>query len=44
MIIHSLPDYDKIDGGVSILDKIKIGKLRDECRHFSDWIDKLEQL
>lgn len=43
-LLACIPDYDKIDGGVSILEKIGIGKLRDECRHFSDWIEKLERL
>lgn len=43
-ILACIPDYDKIDGGVSILEKIGIEKLQKECRHFSGWIDKLEQL
>ena len=43
-LLACIPDYDKIDGGVSILEKISIEKLQKECRHFSDWIEKLEQL
>ena len=43
-ILACIPDYDKIDGGVSILEKIGIAKLQKECKHFSGWIDKLEQL
>ena len=43
-ILACIPDYDKIDGGISILEKIGIAKLQKECKHFSDWIVKLEQL
>lgn len=43
-ILACIPDYDKIGGGISILEKIGIAKLQKECKHFSDWIYKLEQL
>ena len=43
-ILACIHDYDKIDGGISILEKIGIAKLQKECKHFSDWIVKLEQL
>lgn len=43
-ILECIPEYDKIDGGITILEKIGIEKLQKECMHFSCWIDKLEQL
>jgi len=36
--------YDKVDDGVLILKEIGITKLREHCKHFGEWITKLEQL
>lgn len=36
--------YDKIDDGILILKEIGLKKLRSECRHFNQWITKLENL
>ena len=40
-IINLHPSYEKpIEGNVGILG-ISLEKLREECRHFSDWVSKL---
>ena len=38
------PDYSKILGGVNILEKIGLKKIRSECPRFSAWLEKLENL
>ena len=46
-IIKALKDeyhYDKPKTGTEITDKIGIDTLRAKCRHFNDWLTKLEQL
>jgi hypothetical protein len=36
--------YDKVKSGTFVTDKVGILALKDKCRHFKDWIDKLEHL
>lgn len=43
-ILSCIPDYDKVVTGISILEKIGIKRLKEVCKHFSEWIKKLEQL
>ena len=40
-IQSSIPEYDKILSGTAITAEIGIDALREECRHFSSWIDRL---
>ncbi len=42
-IIAEIPEYDKL-GGVIVVEKIGLKKLRSRCRHFSEWLNRLEQL
>ncbi len=43
--ILSLCDtYDKVNDGILILKEIGLNKLRSECRHFDQWLTKLEAL
>jgi hypothetical protein len=41
-IFKEIPEYDKVTAGVSVVQKIGIGVLRLKCRHFSDWLQRLE--
>jgi hypothetical protein len=43
-IMNVIPEYDKVTAGVSIVEKIGIGKIVESCQHFNDWIDVLKQL
>ena len=43
-IIKEIPEYDKVAAGVSVVGKIGIEHLRSTCRHFSEWLEKLERL
>jgi hypothetical protein len=43
-IIREIPEYDKLSGGISILDKIGLHAIRSKCRHFNDWLTTLERL
>ncbi|MCP5461711.1 MAG: DUF4276 family protein [bacterium] len=38
------PEYQKPLAGVSISKKIGLSKMRDNCRHFNEWLTKLENL
>ena len=43
-IIDLHPSYEKpVEGNIGILE-ISLEKLREECRHFSDWISDLEEI
>ncbi len=42
-ILNEIPEYDKVTSGVSVVKKIGLPALRQKCRHFSEWIDKLER-
>lgn len=43
-ILKEIPEYDKVTAGVSVVGKIGINQLRQTCRHFNEWLTKLEQL
>ncbi|MBF0568950.1 MAG: DUF4276 family protein [Nitrospirae bacterium] len=43
-IIAEIPEYSKASSGVTVADKIGIQTMRDKCRHFNDWLTKLEEL
>jgi hypothetical protein len=36
-----IPDYSKVGDGIDIAEQIGIDKIRSECRHFANWLDKL---
>ncbi|MCF7810930.1 DUF4276 family protein [bacterium] len=39
-----LPDYDKVVSGTAISLEIGLERIRQECPHFNEWIEKLESL
>jgi len=41
-ILKEIPEYDKVTAGVSVAGKIGIETFRIKCRHFSEWLTKLE--
>jgi hypothetical protein len=43
-ILQCIPGYAKPSDGVAIAQKIGLDVLRAKCRHFNDWIGKLEDL
>jgi len=43
-ILEEIPEYDKVTAGVSVAGKIGLQKLREKCRHFNEWVTRLEQL
>ena len=43
-ILKSIPEYSKAGSGVIIAEMIGIDQMRSMCRHFNDWICKLERL
>lgn len=45
-IIAEIPEYDgrKVSAGPIVAERIGLPTLRAKCRHFSDWLDKLESL
>jgi hypothetical protein len=43
-ILQLLPDYVKPVGGLLIAQRIGLDRLRAKCKHFSDWLARLEQL
>lgn len=43
-ILREIPEYDKVTAGVSVVQRIGLELLRDRCRHFCDWLSKLEGL
>ncbi len=36
--------YQKTANGIEILESVGLGALREACRHFNEWIEKLEKL
>lgn len=42
-IIAKIPEYNK-PGGVFVVEKIGLQKLRDRCKHFNEWVSLLEGL
>jgi len=43
-ILSKIPEYDKVTAGVSVAAHIGLPVLREKCRHFNDWLTRLEQL
>ena len=43
-ILDEIPEYDKATAGVAVAEKIGLPMLRRKCRHFDDWLARLEQL
>ena len=43
-LLKAIPEYDKPTGGVSVVEKIGLYTLRNKCRHFTEWLTKLERL
>ncbi len=43
-ILSCISNYDKVTDSVSILKEIGVDKLKESCKHFSEWIDGLEGL
>ena len=43
-ILTSIPEYSKAGSGVIIAKMIGLDQMRSMCRHFNDWICKLEEL
>lgn len=43
-ILKLCDSYDKVDDGILILKEIGLKKLRSECKHFNEWLIKLEGL
>jgi hypothetical protein len=43
-IIGQIPEYQKANSGSLLTDLISIDTLRKRCRHFNEWLTKLEKL
>ena len=45
-IISKIPEYErrKVSAGPIVAEKIGLSTLRSECRHFGEWIDRLESI
>jgi len=43
-ILRQIPEYRKTTAGVSVVKSIGLPTLRTKCRHFNDWLSRLEQL
>jgi hypothetical protein len=43
-ILNEIPEYDKVTAGVSIVQRIGLKTIKLKCRHFNEWLNKLEQL
>lgn len=42
-IVSLLPDYDKVSAGPLVAKQIGLPRLRAECLHFDDWLERLER-
>jgi len=40
-IERAIPDYSKPNDGIDIAEQIGLEKIRNECRHFANWLDKI---
>ena len=40
-ILHIFPDYQKAVAGILIAQRIGLTRIRSECQHFNDWLDRL---
>jgi hypothetical protein len=43
-LLSLIPHYRKIADGLAVIKQIDIGRIRTECRHFHEWLEKLESL
>ena len=43
-ILKEIPEYNKVTAGVAVAGEIGIKMLRQQCKHFDDWVTQLEQL
>lgn len=43
-ILNICKTYDKVDDGILILKEIGLKNIRKECKHFDEWVNKLENL
>jgi len=43
-ILSQIPEYRKTTAGVSVVENIGLSTLRAKCRHFNEWLSRLELL
>lgn len=43
-ILANIPEYKKATAGVAVVEKIGLPTLRAKCKHFDEWISRLESL
>ncbi|MCG5516255.1 DUF4276 family protein [Ectothiorhodospira sp. 9100] len=43
-ILKEIPEYDKVTSGVSVAAHIGLDTLRASCKHFAEWVSRLEKL
>ena len=43
-LIDIFPRYQKATDGIRVAERVGIGRLREECAHFNDWISRLMSL
>lgn len=43
-IRKAIPEFDKATAGVAVAEKIGLPTLREKCRHFHEWLSRLERL
>jgi hypothetical protein len=43
-ILAAVPEYQKSSDGILTTARIGLPKLRQRCRHFGEWIDRLERV
>lgn len=43
-ILNEIPDYSKVLNGISIATKITLPVMISKCKHFAEWIYKLERI
>lgn len=39
-----IPQYAKVTSGARVIDNISLDTIRNECSHFSSWVEKLERM
>ncbi|RDD29667.1 hypothetical protein CR161_02515 [Prosthecochloris sp. ZM] len=43
-IQKEIPEYDKVGAGIEVVQQIGLPLLREKCRHFHEWVTRLENL
>lgn len=43
-ILDCIPSYDKVQMGVKVLEETNFDEIRKQCKHFNEWICKIENL